>query len=194
MPNVSASDYGRAACPGPVIGDPRFRGGLIRMPYRFSVSVEGPLGAIWPNEALDRLTLPLGAGLLVGALAIVAVQVKNVIDLFFGPIGGRLVLISGIVGLPTALCLLGSVLVLMADRRRLLRALACALGAATGLVLIGLSIVGLVGVVELAIAKHGHSPILKASDAASYAVGYVTFLALAAAFLVLALVSYRERA
>ena len=158
------------------------------------MSVEGPLGRIWRNEVLDRFTLPVGAGLLVGALATVTAQVTNAIDFFFGPIGGRLVSISGIVGLPSALCLLGSVLVLMMDGRRQLRALACPLAAATGLILIGLSIVGLVGVVELAIPEHGHSPILKASDAASDAVGYVTFLALAAAFLVLASASYRERA
>ncbi|HEX6394504.1 MAG TPA: hypothetical protein VFZ97_13790 [Acidimicrobiales bacterium] len=158
------------------------------------MSVEDPLGRVRPTEVLGRFTLPVGAALLVGGLATVGVQVKNVIDFFFGPVGGRLVSISGIVRLPTALCLLGSVLVLMMDGGRRLRALACVLGAATGLILIGLSIVGLVGVVELATPEHGHSAILKASDAASQAVGYVTILALAAAFLVLASMLLRQRA
>jgi hypothetical protein len=148
----------------------------------------------WLDEIRDRITVVVGASLLLAALATVVTRVKHVIDFFFGPVGGRLLSISGIVSLPSALCIFGALLLVMVNGGGRFLTLVRAVAAATGLILAGLTVVGFLGVVELATAEHGHSPFLKASDAASQAVGYVTNLAVAAAFLVLASLSYRERA
>ena len=150
------------------------------------MSVDGKVQAVQPNAAFDWFNAPLGVGLLVGGMATVGVGVQGVIDTLVGPTGQRLVSISTIIDLPAALCLLGAVVLLVLHRRRQIRVLARAIAAGAGLLLFGLKVVGLVGVIELGMPRHGRSAILKASEAASESVGYLTALALAAVFLVLA--------
>lgn len=68
--------------------------------------------------------------------------------------------------------------VLLLDGRPHARALARWIGTSAGLILTGLSVAGLVGVVDLATIQHGHVPILKALYASSDAVGYLTLLSI----------------
>lgn len=136
--------------------------------------------------------LVLGVGLLVGGLATVASNLVGLADRWMGPTGERLLAVSATVGLPTALCLLASVLVFLWDGRQRIRSLARWLAGGVGVVLVGLTATGVAGSINLALPHHARSPVLKAIDAASYAVGSLTILAVAVAFLVLCLVDYGE--
>ena len=127
----------------------------------------------------------VGAALLVGGVATVAANVIDLPQRWLGPTGERLLWVSGAVGLPAALCLLGSVLALLGDGRRSARRAARALAAVTGSLLAGLAVTGVVGTIDLALPHHARSPIIGALDASWYAVGFLPVLGIAGCFLVL---------
>lgn len=144
------------------------------------------------TKLLEWFPIPFGAGFVIAALATMGVRAAGVADFWAGPIGDHLVWISGIVGAPAGLCWIGAVLVLLMDRRARVRIIARWIGAWAGFVLLGLSLAGVVGVVDLATTQHGHGVILKPLDASSEAVGYLVLGSIAAVLLVLALQTRNE--
>jgi hypothetical protein len=132
--------------------------------------------------------------LLVGALLTVVVNAVNVVDTWIGPTGDHLTWISTVVGLPSSLCVLAVVLLCLRSGGEKTRRAARGLAAASGVVLAGLAATGIVGVVLLALPRHGKPAILRTLDASSDAVGYVTTLGVAGTLLVLGLARSRETA
>lgn len=145
------------------------------------------VAAFGRTKLLEWFPIPLGAGFVIAALATMGVRAAGVVDFWAGPIGDHLVWISGIVGLPSGLCWIGAVLVLLMDWRARVRTIARWVGAWAGFVLLGLSLAGVIGVVDLATTQRTHAPILKPLDASSEAVGYLVLVSIAAVLLVLAL-------
>ena len=90
------------------------------------------------------------------------------------------------------LCLLAVVLLVLRYGRERTQALGRVFALGMGLLLLGLTVAGLVGTVLSAQAHHSRPAILKALDASSYAVGYLTTLAVAGCFCVLGLARRQE--
>ena len=150
---------------------------------------------IGPNTESDDMNGRsglLGLGLLVGGLATVGVAAFDLADQWTGPTGERLLAVANTVGLPSALCLLAFVLLLLHDGRRRARVLGRWTALGIGVVLVGLTATGMIGTIDLSLPQHSRTPILKSLDAASYAVGYVPLLALAGCFVVLGLIRRTE--
>ena len=131
-------------------------------------------------------------GLLLGGLATVVVHLIALADRWMGPTGTRLLWISDAVELPSALCLLAVVLLVLRYGRERTQALGRVFALGMGLLLLGLTVAGLVGTILLAQPHHSRPAILKALDASSYAVGYLTTLAVAGCFCVLGLARRQE--
>lgn len=134
---------------------------------------------------MNRRTGLLGLGLLIAGLATIGVDATDLGDRWVGPAGERMLAVADTVGLPSALCLLGVVLLLLRDGKPQARRLGRWLAIGMGAVLVGLTATGLIGTVDLSLPQHSRPAPLKILDATSYAISYLTILAVAGCFFAL---------